>query len=128
MTIRRFAITGKAPTRAFFWLKALPSAFTFKTLLRHYAKQALNLRIAFISSSSESSTTAVVTISPLKLAWAGPRHRKYAGNAFPLFRCSLLCPGCCRQDQLKFYKEMFNDDLFTLMSYSCVENKGRVNV
>ena len=29
---------------------------------------------------------------------------------------------------LKFYKEMFNDDLFTLMSYSCVENKGRVNV
>ena len=31
-------ITEKAPTRAFSWLKA---AFTFKTLLRHYAKQAL---------------------------------------------------------------------------------------
>ena len=31
-----FAITEKAPTRAFSWLKA-PSAFTFKTLLRHYA-------------------------------------------------------------------------------------------
>ena len=31
-------ITEKAPTRAFSWLKA---AFTFKTLLRHYAKRAL---------------------------------------------------------------------------------------
>ena len=27
--------------RAFSWLKAPTSAFTFKTLLRHYAKQAL---------------------------------------------------------------------------------------
>ena len=34
-------ITEKAPTRAFSWLKAPTSAFTFKTLLRHYAKQAL---------------------------------------------------------------------------------------
>ena len=33
-------ITEKAPTRAFSWLKALTSAFTFKTLLRHYAKWA----------------------------------------------------------------------------------------
>ena len=33
-------ITEKAPTRAFSWLKAPTSAFTFKTLLRHYAKQA----------------------------------------------------------------------------------------
>ena len=31
----------KAPTRAFSWLKAATTAFTFKTLLRHYAKQAL---------------------------------------------------------------------------------------
>ena len=30
-------ITEKAPTRAFSWLKA----FTFKTLLRHYAKRTL---------------------------------------------------------------------------------------
>ena len=29
-------ITEKAPTRAFSWLKAPTSAFTFKTLLRHY--------------------------------------------------------------------------------------------
>ena len=36
-----FTITEKAPTRAFSWLKAPTSAFTFKTLLRHYAKQAL---------------------------------------------------------------------------------------
>ena len=32
-----FTITEKAPTRAFSWLKAPTSAFTFKTLLRHYA-------------------------------------------------------------------------------------------
>ena len=30
-----FTITKKAPTRAFSWLKAPTSAFTFKTLLRH---------------------------------------------------------------------------------------------
>ena len=34
---RRFVITEKAPTWAFSWLKAPTSAFTFKTLLRHYA-------------------------------------------------------------------------------------------
>ena len=34
-------ITEKVPTRAFSWLKAATIAFTFKTLLRHYAKQAL---------------------------------------------------------------------------------------
>ena len=37
-SIRRFVITEKAPTRAFSWLKAPTSAFTIKTLLRHYAK------------------------------------------------------------------------------------------
>ena len=37
-------ITVKAPTRAFSWLKAPTSAFTFKTLLRHYAKRALTPR------------------------------------------------------------------------------------
>ena len=31
----------KAPTWAFSWLKAPTSAFPFKTLLRHYAKQTL---------------------------------------------------------------------------------------
>ena len=36
-----FTVTEKAPTRAFSWLKAHTSTFTFKTLLRHYAKQAL---------------------------------------------------------------------------------------
>ena len=33
------AITEKAPTWAFSWLKVPTSAFTFKTLLRHYTKQ-----------------------------------------------------------------------------------------
>ena len=42
--IRRFVITEKAPTRAFSWLNAATTAFTFKTLLRHYAKQALTPR------------------------------------------------------------------------------------
>ena len=40
-SIRRFVITEKAPTRAFSRLKAATTAFTFKTLLRHYAKHAL---------------------------------------------------------------------------------------
>ena len=43
-SIRKFVITEKAPTRAFSWLKSATTAFTFKTLLRHYAKQALTPR------------------------------------------------------------------------------------
>ena len=43
-SIRRFVITEKAPTRAFCWLKAATTAFTFKTLLRHYDEQALTPR------------------------------------------------------------------------------------
>ena len=35
-----FTITEKDPTRALSWLKAPKRAFTFKTLLRHDAKQA----------------------------------------------------------------------------------------
>ena len=35
-----FPIAEKAPTRAFYWLKAPTSAFIFKNLLRHYAKWA----------------------------------------------------------------------------------------
>ena len=42
--IRRFVITEKAPTMAFSWLKRDTTAFTFKTLLRHYAKRALTPR------------------------------------------------------------------------------------
>ena len=44
ISIRRFIIKEKAPTRAFCWLKAATTAFTFKTLLRHYAKRALTPR------------------------------------------------------------------------------------
>ena len=46
-SIRRFAITEKAPTRAFSWLKAATTAFTFKTLLRHYAKRALTPTVSW---------------------------------------------------------------------------------
>ena len=50
--IRRFVITEKAPTRAFSWLKAATTAFTFKTLLlRHYAKRALTPRSLMIIAS-----------------------------------------------------------------------------
>ena len=43
-SIRRFVIMEKAPSRAFSWLKAATTAFTFKTLLRHYAKRTLTPR------------------------------------------------------------------------------------
>ena len=39
-----FTITEKDPTRAFSWLKAPTGAFTFKTLLIHYAKRTLTPR------------------------------------------------------------------------------------
>ena len=44
-SIRRFVITEKAPTRVFSWLKAATTAFTFKTLLRHYAKWTVSPRL-----------------------------------------------------------------------------------
>ena len=43
-SIRRFVITEKAPTRAFSWLQAAATAFTYKTLLRHYAERELTPR------------------------------------------------------------------------------------
>ena len=39
-----FTIKEKALTRAFSWLKAATTAFTFKTVIRHYAEQALTPR------------------------------------------------------------------------------------
>ena len=41
---RSCTISEKAPIMAFVWLKAPTSAFTFKTLLKHYAKWALTPR------------------------------------------------------------------------------------
>ena len=60
-SIRRFVITEKAPTRAFSWLKAATTAFTFKTLLRHYAKRALTPRSLNVK--------------------LGPRHNYHNGRA-----------------------------------------------
>ena len=59
-SIRRFVITEKAPTRAFSWLKAATTAFTFKTLLRHYAKRALTPRSLNVK--------------------LGPRHKSHKGR------------------------------------------------
>ena len=56
-----FTITEKAPTRAFSWMKAPTSAFTFKTLLRHYAKRALTPRSLNVK--------------------LGPRHNYHKGRA-----------------------------------------------
>ena len=50
-SIRRFVIMEKAPTRAFPWLKAATTTFTFKTLLRHYAKWALTPRSLIVKLS-----------------------------------------------------------------------------
>ena len=44
INLRSCTITENVPTRAFSWLKAAIIAFTFKTLFRHYAKQALTPR------------------------------------------------------------------------------------
>ena len=48
-----FTITGKAPIRAFSWLKVPTRAFTFKTLLGHYAKHKLSYNglMAFVPAS-----------------------------------------------------------------------------
>ena len=56
-----FIITEKAPTRAFSLLKAATTAFTFNTLLRHYAKQALTPRSLNVK--------------------LGPRHNYHKGRA-----------------------------------------------
>ena len=60
-SIRRFVIMEKAPSRAFSWLKAATTAFTFKTLLRHYAKQELTPRSLNVK--------------------LGPRHKSQKGQA-----------------------------------------------
>ena len=40
----KFTIMEKVSTRSFSWLKVPSSAFTFKTLIRHYAKRLLTPR------------------------------------------------------------------------------------
>ena len=49
-SIRRIVITEKAPTRAFSWLKAATTAFTFKTLLRRaLTPRSLNLKLCSLA-------------------------------------------------------------------------------
>ena len=66
-SIRKFVVTEKATTRAFSWLKAATTAFTFKTLLRHYAKQALTPRSLNVK--------------------LGPRHKYHEGRAAKRHLC-----------------------------------------
>ena len=74
ISIRRFVITEKAPTRAFSWLKAATTAFTFKTLLRlrHYAKRA----------------SLIVKLGPRRKGRAAIRHyaKQTAHPFWPLHR------------------------------------------
>ena len=53
-------ITEKAPTRSFSCLKAATTAFTFKTLLRHYAKRVSQREIG--STTQLSGTGGLVSI------------------------------------------------------------------
>ena len=60
-SIRRFVITEKAPTnRAFSWLKETTTAFTFKTLLRHYAKRALTPRSLIVKLGLRRRVASVI--------------------------------------------------------------------
>ena len=53
----------KAPTRASYWLKAPTSTFTFKTLLRHYAKQVLTPRPLNVKTQKSKGTWLVSIVS-----------------------------------------------------------------
>ena len=58
-----FTIAEKAPTRAFSWLKAPTSAFTFKTLLRHYAKRSLTPRSLNVKLGPRHKSHKVIIVS-----------------------------------------------------------------
>ena len=74
-------ITKKDPTRAFSWLKVPTSAFTFKNLLRHYAKQALRPTNGhlhsqrFVSSSNVRECRGMCRIARNGANWSVPRLR-----------------------------------------------------
>ena len=63
-----FTITEKAPTRAFSWLKAPIRAFTFKTLLRHYAKTGVDPTVSRheIGSATQLSSGTGAYKTPCK--------------------------------------------------------------
>ena len=65
----RFVIIEKACTRAFSWLKAPASTFTFKALLRHYVKRfqlgegPTLLLFGFIDTGSQHLAVSLVSRS-----------------------------------------------------------------
>ena len=69
-------ITEKAPTRAFSWLKAATTAFTLKTLWRHYAKRSLNMKLGPLRNYHKGRAAiryyANKTARPLWLLCRGP--------------------------------------------------------
>ena len=84
-SIRRFVITEKAPTRAFSWLKAATTAFTFKIQLKHYAKWAFGWtflkhspqphNFLHISTGASAGTQAEDTPGPATVT-QHPSHRE----------------------------------------------------
>ena len=79
----------KAPTRAFSWLKAATTAFTFKTLSRHYDKRALTPR------------SLNVKLGPRRnyyKGWAANRH--YANKCFDGFLNVKVLVGAFKKEKV----------------------------
>ena len=85
---KHFTIIEKAPTRAFSWLKVPTIAFTFKTLLRHFAKQALTH-----GKSSVLNVKAVVTAFNQDNALSRGLLHDYEPSCGPSFEALLGPPG-----------------------------------
>ena len=60
-----FTIRVKVPSRAFSRLKVPTSAFTFKTLLRHYAKRALTPRSLNVKLGPRRNYHTMLTNPPV---------------------------------------------------------------
>ena len=101
-SIRRFVITEKAPTRAFSWLKAAITAFTFKTLLGAFSV-ITNLRMELFQalvqmrrgqvSVWESITVLLATVPSVRRCLHVSDVGEVVGNVLCpniLFLCSTL--------------------------------------
>ena len=95
-SIRRFVITEKAPTRAFSWLKAATTAFTFKTLLRHYAKwtltpRSLNVKLGDYTTGCGTDGSFYSTFDNSSCNGAGNHdHSNYSTAACGVLPVSLI--------------------------------------
>ena len=79
-----FTITEKAPNLAFFWLKVPSSNFTFKKLLRHYAKQVFTHFKQSWHWDPDAKMVGLVSIG------AFSRDCEIFANRFKLYSVSLV--------------------------------------